>query len=360
MLPAGRRLTARDIGLAAAANHPWLAVHRRPRVGILATGDEIALPGDPIPPGGIVSSNAHALAALVRAAGGEPLVLPIAPDDRDAIAAAAAAAPRLRPAGDHRRRQRRRARPGAERAGAGGLRAGFLEDRHAAGQAADLGAARADAGARPAGQSGLGAGLRRACSCCRRWRVLSGLPAGAAPHGAGRAGAALAANDRRFDHLRARLLGDGSDGRLVATPSRSRIPRCSATLARADALILRAPHAPAAAGGRGGGGDPARRISASDGATRAGLLWKRFDGDAENLPRTSRVIPRLFQAVWANCRGRCGQGTGVLREVRHAHAQAARTAHVHRPAPADDRLLALLRGDEGGAEPASPSRASTA
>ena len=63
-------MTARDVGLAAAANHPWVAVHRRPRIAILATGDEIALPGEPIPPGGIVSSNSHALAALVRAAGG--------------------------------------------------------------------------------------------------------------------------------------------------------------------------------------------------------------------------------------------------------------------------------------------------
>ena len=78
VVPAGRRLTARDIGLAAAANHPWLTVHRRPRVAILATGDEIAMPGEPIPAGGIVSSNSHALAALVRAAGGEPIVLPVA------------------------------------------------------------------------------------------------------------------------------------------------------------------------------------------------------------------------------------------------------------------------------------------
>ncbi|MEI6161650.1 MAG: molybdopterin molybdotransferase MoeA, partial [Roseococcus sp.] len=86
LLPAGRRLTARDIGLAAAANHPWLAVHRRPRIGILATGDEIALPGEPLPPGGIVSSNAHALAALVASAGGEGIILPIAPDDASSIA----------------------------------------------------------------------------------------------------------------------------------------------------------------------------------------------------------------------------------------------------------------------------------
>jgi molybdopterin molybdotransferase len=92
LLPVGRRLTARDIGLAAAGNHPWVSVHRAPRIGILATGDEIALPGEPIPTGGIVSSNAHALGALVRAGGGDPLILPIAPDDTDAIAAAAEAA----------------------------------------------------------------------------------------------------------------------------------------------------------------------------------------------------------------------------------------------------------------------------
>src|ERR1700733_2393640 len=89
VIPPGRRITARDVGLAAAANHPWLAVHRRPRVAILATGDEIAMPGEPIPPGGIVSSNSHALAALVRAAGGEPLVLPVARDEHAVIAAVA-------------------------------------------------------------------------------------------------------------------------------------------------------------------------------------------------------------------------------------------------------------------------------
>lgn len=86
LLPSGRILTPRSIGLAAAANHPWLTVHRRPRIAILATGDEIALPGDPIRAGGIVSSNAHALAALVTAAGADPIVLPIAVDTLDSIA----------------------------------------------------------------------------------------------------------------------------------------------------------------------------------------------------------------------------------------------------------------------------------
>jgi len=92
LIAPGRRLTTRDIGLAAAGNHAWLAVHRRPRVAILATGDEISLPGAPIAPGGIVSSNAHALAAFVTAAGGIPTILPIAADDLGAIAAGADAA----------------------------------------------------------------------------------------------------------------------------------------------------------------------------------------------------------------------------------------------------------------------------
>lgn len=89
LLSSGTRLGARAVGLAAAANHPWVSVHRRPRIAILATGDEIALPGDELRPGGIVSSNAHALAAMITASGGEPIVLPIAPDTIDAVAAAA-------------------------------------------------------------------------------------------------------------------------------------------------------------------------------------------------------------------------------------------------------------------------------
>ncbi len=88
MLQPGRRLGARDIGLAAAANYPWLNVHRRPVVAILATGDEISMPGEPIGPGGIISSNSHAIAALVRAGGGVPVILPLARDDKVAIAAA--------------------------------------------------------------------------------------------------------------------------------------------------------------------------------------------------------------------------------------------------------------------------------
>lgn len=92
LIEAGRALTARDIGLAAAMNIPWITVHRRPRVAILSTGDEIALPGDPIGPNQIVSSNGPALAAAVIAAGGAPTLLSIARDDADALRVVAAGA----------------------------------------------------------------------------------------------------------------------------------------------------------------------------------------------------------------------------------------------------------------------------
>ena len=85
LIRAGTRLTARHVGLAAAMNVPWMMVHRPPRVAILATGDEIVMPGEEIGPNQIVSSNAIALSAFVTAMGGDPVLLGIAPDDRDAL-----------------------------------------------------------------------------------------------------------------------------------------------------------------------------------------------------------------------------------------------------------------------------------
>ncbi len=73
---------------------------------------------------------------------------------------------------------------------------------------------------------------------------LSGLPAAPPPVSRGIAGADLAANDHRADHLRATLHTD-EQGRLVATPFPVQDSAMLKRLARADALILRAPHAPA-------------------------------------------------------------------------------------------------------------------
>ncbi len=91
-LAAGTVLSARGVGLAAAMNRPWLSVRRRPRIAILATGDEIVLPGDPVGANQIVSSNGLALGALVTACGGIPLQLGIARDDPASLRSLAAGA----------------------------------------------------------------------------------------------------------------------------------------------------------------------------------------------------------------------------------------------------------------------------
>ena len=93
LLAAGRPLTTRDVALAAAMNHPWLSVHRKPRVASLSTGDELGLPGEPVGRNQIVSSSGIAVAALVRGWGAEPTLFDIARDDakliEDCIAAGA-------------------------------------------------------------------------------------------------------------------------------------------------------------------------------------------------------------------------------------------------------------------------------
>ena len=91
-LKAGQRLSARDVGLAAAMNRPWLSVRRRPRVAVLATGDEIVMPGDPVGAHQIVSSNALALTSFLRCEGADAINLGIAPDRPDALQAMAARA----------------------------------------------------------------------------------------------------------------------------------------------------------------------------------------------------------------------------------------------------------------------------
>ncbi|MBN8294361.1 molybdopterin molybdotransferase MoeA [Rhodobacter sp. NTK016B] len=87
-LDAGRRLSAADLALLAAMNVAQLEVVPRPRVALLATGDELVMPGETPGPDEIIASNTFALKAMVDQAGGEGVILPIAPDRRDALEAA--------------------------------------------------------------------------------------------------------------------------------------------------------------------------------------------------------------------------------------------------------------------------------
>ena len=82
-LPPPRRLTPADLALLAAMNAAHVTVARRPRVALLATGDELVSPGDTPGPDQIIASNTYALKAMVDQAGGEGVILPIAPDRED-------------------------------------------------------------------------------------------------------------------------------------------------------------------------------------------------------------------------------------------------------------------------------------
>jgi molybdopterin molybdotransferase len=245
LVPAGRRLNARDIGLLAAGNHPWVAVHRRPRVAVLATGDEIALPGEPIPPGGIVCSNSHALAALVRACGGEAVVLPVAADDPAALAAAGAAARGMdlfvttggASVGQHDLVQ----------SALGGLEVDFWTIAMRPGKPLIHGRLGEVPMIGLPGNpvSSLVCGIVFLLPAIER---LAGLAGEGPPVVQAVLGAALGANDARADHLRA-ALAVRADGTLVATAFARQDSGMLRVLTRADALILRPPHAPAAPAG---------------------------------------------------------------------------------------------------------------
>lgn len=92
LLPAGTAMSFAQIALAAACGQERLEVFARPRVAILSTGDEVVPVGMTPGPAQIRNSNGPMLAALVTAAAGDPLVLPIAPDSAEALDAAIAQA----------------------------------------------------------------------------------------------------------------------------------------------------------------------------------------------------------------------------------------------------------------------------
>lgn len=250
LLGAGDRLDARRLALAAAMGCGRVPVRRRPRVAILATGDELARPGERAGPDQIVASNPYALAAIARRAGGEALDLGIARDTlrdlgrsiREARAAEADLLVTLGGAsvGDHDLVQAALAEDGMELGfWRVALRPGKPLMHGRLGRTLLLGLP-----GNPV--SSVVCGILFVVPAIR---ALLGDPrAGDDPGEAAVLGADLAANDGRQDYLRASLART-PEGRFEATAQQRQDSSMLSVLAASEALIVRAPHAPAAAAG---------------------------------------------------------------------------------------------------------------
>ncbi len=249
LLRAGGRLTDRDLSLAAGMNHPRLPVHRRPRVAVLATGDELVLPGSDPKPGQIVLSNGFALHALARQEGADTIDLGIAADTMEATTGAI-----------------RRARDsGADiLVTTGGASVGDHDLMHVALQAEGVALSFWKIALRPGKPMmhgrlgdmrviGLPGNPVSSYVCAFLFmvpllRALSGRTDIQHALEPAVLGNALPANDQRQDYLRASLTRR-ADGVTVATTVSHQDSSLLANLAAAQALVIRPPFAPAAKAG---------------------------------------------------------------------------------------------------------------
>ena len=259
LLAAGLRLGAADVALAAAMDHPTVPAFRKPRVAVLATGDELVLPGEARGPDAIVASNSFALIALAEAAGAEAIDLGIARDDLGALAASIAAAREAgadllvtlggASVGDHDLVQRALV--------AAGMDLGFWRIAMRPGKPLMHG--------RLAEMQVLGLpGNPVSAIVCGLLFVLPLIRAlagdrdpGADPSEAAVLGAPMAANDRRQDYVRSRI-ERGGGGLPSVVPGPRQDSSLLKALSDADGLVIRPPNAPAAKAG-----EPCRMIRLS-------------------------------------------------------------------------------------------------
>ncbi|UGV26516.1 molybdopterin molybdenumtransferase MoeA [Rhodopseudomonas boonkerdii] len=245
LLRAGTRLSDRDLALAAGMNHPTVPVHRRPVVAMLATGDELVMPGATPGPGQIVLSNGFALRALARAEGAEVVDLGIARDTLEATTAAIQRAIDLKvdvlittggaSVGDHDLVQQSLVEAGVDMS--------FWKIAMRPGKPMMHGRRGA------MWVIGLPGNPVSSYVCGFLFmvpllRALSGRSEVQHHREAAVLGRDLAANDQREDYLRTRLAW--RDGRLVATPVTKQDSSLLGNLAIAEGLLVRPPHAEAA------------------------------------------------------------------------------------------------------------------
>jgi len=245
-LTAGTIMGPRQIALAAAMNVPWLSVRRRPRIAVLSTGDEIAMPGEPMGPAQLASSNGPGLAALITVLGGEAVQLGIARDSHDSLSAMVAAASGCdllvtsggASVGDYDLVQ--------DVLVEHGMKLDFWKIAMRPGKPLMFGALR------NVPVLGLPGNPVAAMMCAYIFlvpmlRALQGLSGGLTVVPAVLA-ADMRANDARQDYVRADLRR-AADGTLHATPLSRQDSAVVSGLAAATGLIIRPPHAPAATAG---------------------------------------------------------------------------------------------------------------
>ena len=248
LFSAGRRLSARDLALLAGMNHPIVPVHRRPKVALFATGDELVPPGTEPGPGQIVYSNGFALAALARQEGTAVVDLGLVKDELEPTVAAVRAA---------------RQDAADILVTTGGASVGEYDLVHKAFAAEGMDLSFWKVAMRPgrplmygrlAGMQvlGLPGNPVSAYVCAFLFLVplirrMSGRSDLAMPTESALLGSDLPENDQRADYLRA-TLRESTDG-PIATPFPVQDSSMMVPLAKADCLIIRKPYAPASAAG---------------------------------------------------------------------------------------------------------------
>jgi molybdopterin molybdotransferase len=243
LLSAGTILGPRELMLAAAMNQPELPVRRKPKVAILATGDEVVPPGFALAADQIVSSVPYGLAALIEAHGGEAMRLGIAKDELGSIVTLARAgkgADILLTIGGASVGERDLVATALK---SEGLELDFWKIAMRPGKPMFYG--------RLGTQRVLGVpGNPVSALICAHVFLLPmmarmlGVALDAHPNEEAVLGEAIEANGAREHYMRARSEW-GEDGRRVVRPLPSQDSALMAALARADCLIVRPPHAPA-------------------------------------------------------------------------------------------------------------------
>ena len=247
LISAGDVMTARNVGLAAAANVPWVMVKRKPRVAIIATGNEVVMPGDALGDNQIISSNSVMLSAYLKVLGAEPLDLGIARDDEASLThlvQSARDADMLvtiggASVGDYDLVNQVLGREGVD--------LGFYKVAMRPGKPLIFGHLN---GTPVLGLPGnpVSVGVTSAIFLRPAVEAMLGLKHVDTPKQSAKLAHDLGENDQRQDYLRATLTIN-ENGEHIATPFTKQDSAMLAKFAQADCLVIRAPFAPAAKAG---------------------------------------------------------------------------------------------------------------